>query len=455
MIEGMSAMHGAVRTQNIEMVDFLISIGADVNQCCHAREAGVQQDLPMFPIQIATHYGNELLVRMLIDASADANSVAGNPMKTTAKLPSLQSAKSPSLKSIVGRPSLRIALEHGEESIAELLLKCGARMPTTSTGNQNWNPLTSATQGKNYRLFRKIFQTVRAYHQITSETLALYVSVYGFSSVAELIDSGFVAPEDIHSCPEVLCAAVMQGDTTFVHKLLNDGKARLGKLPPGYGATGFALAARLGRNDMFPTFLDAGVKPYEEPMDHDMILDIPGGSLQCSGFLRCALTEAIEYLFDVRETRNEIELLELLEQSLKQLKEEFNPPDGDSSEYEIWRTSMFDMCNDAIAYERFATLKWLVSKGVDISWAPVGEEALLQYATAGANTLYIAKYLLDLGANPDPQPESILVGNAPIQNAAEHDSELLERLIRANVDVNTKPTTSHGAAALQRAAAAG
>jgi ankyrin repeat protein len=48
-----------------------------------------------------------------------------------------------------------------------------------------------------------------------------------------------------------------------------------------------------------------------------------------------------------------------------------------------------------------------------------------------------------------------MYSNAPIQNAAEHDSELLERLIRANVDVNTKPAKSLGATALQRAAAAG
>jgi hypothetical protein len=279
-IEGMSAMHGAVRAQNIEMVDFLISIGADVNQCCHARDVWVQQDLPVFPIQIATHYGNELLVRKLIYAGADANSVAGNSIEPT--------AVSSLLRPIVGRPSLRIALERGEESIAELLLRCGARMPTTSAGNQNWNPLTSAIQGKNHRLFRKVLQTFEAYHQITSEALALYVCVYGFSSVAELIDSGFVAPEDIHSCPEVLCTAVMQGDTTFVHKLLNDGKARLGELPPGYGASGFALAASLGKNDMFPIFLDAGVKPYEQAISqHNMNFNFRGRDLDC------ALTEAI------------------------------------------------------------------------------------------------------------------------------------------------------------------
>jgi ankyrin repeat protein len=148
-ISGMSAILGAVKTQNIEMVDFLISNGADVNQCCNITEQ-TERNLSLFPIQIATHGGNELLVRKIIDADADANSVAGIPRKHT--------TESPPLHSIIGRPSLRIALERGEELIADLLLNRGARIPTTSTGNQNWNPLTSAIQGKNHRLIRRVLQ---------------------------------------------------------------------------------------------------------------------------------------------------------------------------------------------------------------------------------------------------------------------------------------------------------
>jgi hypothetical protein len=87
-------------------------------------------------------------VRKLIYAGADASSVAGNSMEP--------SAHDREVESIVGRPSLRIALERGEESIADLLLESGARLPTTSIGNQNWNPLTSAIQGRNHRLFRSV-----------------------------------------------------------------------------------------------------------------------------------------------------------------------------------------------------------------------------------------------------------------------------------------------------------
>jgi ankyrin repeat protein len=166
-IEGMAAIHVAVKAQ--EMVDFLISIGADVNQCCHTLNHMVQ-DLPMFPIQIATHHGNEMLVRKLIDAGADTYSVAGNSMK-----PGILSHP---LGPVVDRPSLRIALERGDEPIVNLLLKHGARMPTTSTSNQNWNPLTSAIQGRNHRLFEEVLQNFGAYHRITGEALADYVSVY-------------------------------------------------------------------------------------------------------------------------------------------------------------------------------------------------------------------------------------------------------------------------------------
>jgi ankyrin repeat protein len=425
-IEGMSAIHGAVKTQNIEMVDFLISNGADVNQCYNI-PGWRERVLPVFPVQIATHHGNELLVRKLLDADADANSVAGIPRKHT--------TESLSLESIVGRPSIRIALERGEESIADLLLNRGARMPTTSTGNQTWNPLTSAIQGRNHRLFRRVLQAFGAYHPIAGEALADYISAYGCSSGADLIGSGFIAPNEIH-CPEVLCVAVERGDTVFVHTLLNDAKARLGKLPPRYGAAGFAFAAWLGKNDMFPIYLDAGVRPHEEPIYRD---------------LQSAVSEAIRHSYYQRKEGFEAELLE---QGIEQLIEACNPPDGNPGEHEKWRASIFDSCRDAIVYGRLDVLERLVSYVVDIDWAPDDEGTLFQHAIAQTVT-DMAVYLLDLGANPDPQRGSRLLHNAPIQQAAEHSSELLERLIRANVDIDTKLKIWRGATALQRAAAAG
>jgi ankyrin repeat protein len=118
---------------------------------------------------------------------------------------------------------------------------------------------------------------------------------------------------------------------------------------------------------------------------------------------------------------------------------------------------MFEICEEAVSCGHFDTLKLLLWKGVDINWAPVGIETLPQYATSDLGLLDIAEYLLDLGASPDPPPISGAYFNAPIQNVAEYSSELLECLIRANVevDVDTKPGISHGATALQRAAAAG
>jgi hypothetical protein len=405
-IDGMSAIYGAVRTQNIEMVDFLISNDSDVNQLCSISER-TERNLSLFPIQIATHGGNELLVRKLLDADADANSVAGIPRKHT--------TESLSLKSIVGPPSIRIALERGEESIADLLLNRGARMPTASTGNRTWNPLTSAIQGRNHRLFRRVLQAFGAYYPITGEALADYISAYGCSLGADLIGSGFIAPNEIY-CPEVLCVAVKQGDMAFVNTLLNDAKARLGKLPPGYGAAGFALAVRLGKNDMFPIFLDAHVRAYENPTFwHGVILRSTGGALQS------AVTEAIRFISDQHKTAIDDEQLELLEQGLDQLTEACHPPDSDSQEYETWRSFMYDIGRAAIDYGRLDVLEWILSNVGDIDWAPADEGTLCQYASMIEATDE-AEYLLDLGANPNFQPGSRVFCNAPIRDAAEHST---------------------------------
>jgi hypothetical protein len=111
----------------------------------------------------------------------------------------------------------------------------------------------------------------------------------------------------------------------FVNTLLNDAKARLGKLPPGYGAAGFALAVRLGKNDMFPIFLDAGVRACENPIFwHGVILRSTGG------YLQSAVTEAIRFISDQHKTATDDEQLELLEQGLDQLTEACHPPDSDS-----------------------------------------------------------------------------------------------------------------------------
>jgi hypothetical protein len=201
---------------------------------------------------------------------------------------------------------------------------------------------------------------------------------------------------------------------------------------------------------LFPVFLDAGVKPYEQPAQ----IDWRSYGFDCQS-LKCAVAEAIIVWGD-RETPTDKSMeVDVSERPFHQLLEACDPPDIDSIEYGTWRLSMFCACEKAVFNGRFAALEKIVSKGFNLNWAPDGRKTLLQCATLDAYGIDMANHLLDLGINPDPPPLSNTFLNAPIQDAAEYNTGLLERLIRENVDVNTKPTISQGATALQRAAASG
>jgi ankyrin repeat protein len=214
-IRGLAALHVAVFTQNLEMVDFLISIGADVNQCC-AKKWEWKTNGPVFPIQIATYLGNGVLVRRLLDADANPDALNGSPR---GHIPMY------SLRFMVGRCPLRIALERGRRSVFQLLLDPGARLPATSDGDRYWNPLISAMDGGDHQLVRKVCHDIGHLHRITGKDLAHYISDHGCGREADIIESGMIAPEDL-LCPEILCAAVKQDDETLVHKILN--RARTG-----------------------------------------------------------------------------------------------------------------------------------------------------------------------------------------------------------------------------------
>jgi ankyrin repeat protein len=402
-IEGMAALHVAVVTRNLEMVNFMISIGANVNQCCDT-EGWWQTNRRVFPIQIAAYHGNEVLVRRLLDADANADALTGSP---------LSHIDNCLLTSMVGRCPLRVALEEGKRPVFQLLLDRGARLPATSDGDRYWNPLISAMHGGDHQLVRELCHDIGHLHRITGKDLAHYISDHGCARGVDIFELGIIAPEDLH-CPEMLCAAVQRKNVALVYKILNSARTRFGGLPPGFGAIGFALAIRLQVESLFQVFLDAGITPYEQPVQIDY-KDYGFGAVPP----RCALVEATRFAVDRQTPMDESKEADVSEGLFDQLIEVCDPPDSDSIEYGTWRLSMFCACTQAVTWGRFAALNKLISKGRNLNWVPDGRETLLQCAISKPDEKGMANHLLDLGVNPDPPPLSDCFSSAPIQAAAD------------------------------------
>ena len=441
-IGGLAALHIAVQNQNKEMVDFLVGNGADVNQCCSPLEP-LRHHTPIFPIQIATYYGDEKIASTLLDAGADPNLMAG-PLQEFARHPYTK---------IVGRSSLRIALEHGDEHLFKLLLSRGGRMLKPSINEEDWDPLISASQGGNHQLFRTVLQHFGTSCIVARKTLANYIQNFGCVSGAELISLCSMPWTEV-CCMEVLSAAVEVGDVAFVRKLLGDTMTGLGELPPGYGAAGLALSVRLTKHEMVAFFLNAGIKPYDKPA----FMSYEDRHGRHHGDLDSALEEAFSGIFKLRcHSRVERAAVEQLENLI--IKCEM--PAIGSHEHEIWTSVMFLACRVAVrCMPWFHILKLLISKGVDIDLAPPKEGSLLQLSLDNVDTkaLVIAEYLLDIGASPYHQAVANFGGfSVPtaLQGAAQSSPELTERLILLGADIHAKPAMTGGATALQMAANSG
>jgi len=128
---GMTALHWAVRLDDLETTKLLLNAGADVKA---ANRYGVT------PLSLACTNGNEAMVGLLLEAGADPNaSLRGNetPLMTAARTGRLGPVNAllargadPGAKERHGQTALMWAAAEGHAEVADVLLKAGADFRT-------------------------------------------------------------------------------------------------------------------------------------------------------------------------------------------------------------------------------------------------------------------------------------------------------------------------------------
>jgi uncharacterized protein len=144
--DGSTALHGAVRSDNVEIVDLLIANGADVKAATRYR---------ITPLSIACGNGDATIIERLLKAGADVNSTSeeGQTALMTAALTGkvdavkvllTHGAKVNVQEPVRGQTALMWAASEGNTTTVELLIEFGADVKTKS--KSGFTPLLFAVR---------------------------------------------------------------------------------------------------------------------------------------------------------------------------------------------------------------------------------------------------------------------------------------------------------------------
>ncbi|PVI06284.1 ankyrin [Periconia macrospinosa] len=407
----MSILHLATERDDIDTVAFLIYNGADVNQSCRY----------LSPLQIAVYRRNKIIVQVLLEAGADVDMAVGDIDHHPREYCDLEL--------IVGRPTVRLALESGSDVILETLLQYGPNIARFT----DYDLLHWAIQGKNSKLVNRVIQNFKTTANVSSDILADCVinlgCHIGFQIISEITD---LDPAVFYSV-EVMYAIIFHHDSSCLQGFLKEARTILGDLPSIYAASGMAFACTMGYFDLLNIFLDAGARPYETPARQFHI--------------RCALVELVY----ARKT-SALDVLSTLINACDR-------PEREDDEL-IWKTALFEISNSLLqaSFEgrRHDLAAYLVSLGAELN-APaiviLGTtfHTALQYSAQFPNESLL-ELLLYKGATPFASP-AISHGATATQFAAiSGNFKNLSILLKHGVDINEPPGDHEGRTAIEGAA---
>ncbi|PSN69668.1 ankyrin [Corynespora cassiicola Philippines] len=429
----LTALQWAIKNGNREMVDFLLSKGADANQTCHR----------IFPIQLAASLGDKEIVTSLLKAGACPNAVKTRVKKSYE-----------GIFWLVGQSPALIALEKGNELIFDLLVQYGGIPQLSCSHKKNWSSIRSAITGGNRQLIKRVSDqsSIASYNlqRTIAECMLLCSSIFA----REIFK---IPPIDLSDPNHALLlrTAVYCHDMEYIIQLLTAARSSLGQYFPYYMTEGLTAAVEIREESLINMFLEAGASPTHTVMSY--VNRFHGKFHRTQGFGRTnPLNQALTPFEGTRILRRNLCFKSKMpvDSQIALLLEEVEKPKPDKCHHDAWRTYIIDACMCAIENSNLRGLESLVAKGLELDWVPAEGFSFLQYALK-YQRMEIAEFLIQAKVNLNVAAASYfdLTIHTALQCVIRQDNTVTTRnILDMGACVHAKPGMDCGATALQFAA---
>ncbi|KAH7397229.1 hypothetical protein BKA66DRAFT_546280 [Pyrenochaeta sp. MPI-SDFR-AT-0127] len=255
---GETALNIAVQHNNTNLVRVLLAHGADANQCCKD-----------FPIRIAAKNGNETVVELLLANHANINVI---PPATNSEL-----------QYHCPETAICIAFRNGFSHVVDALYKFGAKLPPRDPdvsyyafddpfelimeqeiNETAWDPWAIAIEKRDIQFLQHAIQKQYSDQSLTTSHLCRLIVIHG-SILAQNVLQKDILTLDIAIHPIILYAAINRGDELLVSRLWNKlvKSSRNNDFAQRYGFRALSMAVLSSHHNLIHFFLDTGLNPFE------------------------------------------------------------------------------------------------------------------------------------------------------------------------------------------------
>ncbi|KAJ4287288.1 hypothetical protein N0V90_012686 [Kalmusia sp. IMI 367209] len=464
---GTAAIHIAIAGRKAELVQYLLSKGADANQTG-----------PLLPLQLSTIYRDVHIARILLENGARPDAICQYVPEFHGHLSEFPQFWS----GPVMRP-IQLVLENACLELFDLLLEFHAQFPTAtkclceipkSIGNgvghyvfrtehgtrthkeYCWNPLVNAINGGDKQLLLRVFDMAVEQRRpwITVQCLLRCVERFDWSFVTELTKS-YPFPLDARYQLPILIHSIREDDSDL--QLLKE-VVETRKIHPDDALAVLCMAVMYERLNAVLLLLECGHWP-----DDSLFSNTTVNCLVHFGFRTGTdtLKRPINALAKAFVSEHTV-IKETMIAHYKNALSENQDPDSRRHFLQAYGIAiqfgdmaLIDIMGKAVGLDRVSFQQWI--RGTEVrSYVRSSIHHALSY-----HQYEVAEYLLEQGGDPNILDESGGGFNdsyaiSALQCASQHgNSELVKKLLSKGANVNASPTRASGATALQYGAISG